>query len=180
MQLYRRTLARQSDGSVTMIAVGSMDNLVHLLNSPPDAASDLSGTDLIRRTISILYVMAPYFNRRGEYQKAWNFTLSPRAAVEFVRTWPTVIKFGEGNLGHHHSIGARLRETPTDNPVSVAFEAWSEVAFNGEKVARDRHCADPTTVLYAVCGTEYFNEVGPGSCDVRQNEDDGVMTRNAN
>jgi len=52
--------------------------------------------------------------------------------------------------------------------VRVAFEAWSEVILKGDKVARDRHCADPTTVLYAVRGTEYFNEVGPGSCDVRQ------------
>lgn len=31
-----------------------------------------------------------------------------------------------------------------------------------------RHCADPATVLYAVTGTQYFGEVGPGACDVRE------------
>jgi hypothetical protein len=30
-----------------------------------------------------------------------------------------------------------------------------------------RHCADPATVLYAVTGTQYFDEVGPGACEVR-------------
>jgi hypothetical protein len=39
-----------------------------------------------------------------------------------------------------------------------------------------RHCADPTTVLYAVGGMRYFGEVGPGACDVRE---DGCTRWNA-
>jgi hypothetical protein len=39
-----------------------------------------------------------------------------------------------------------------------------------------RHCADPTTVLYAVCETRYFGEIGPGACDVRE---DGFTRWNA-
>jgi hypothetical protein len=69
--------------------------------------------------------------------------------VELTANWPTQIRFGEGNLGHRHFIGSRLRETPADNPGRIAFEAY----FAG-KTENKRHCADPTTVLYAVRGTQ--------------------------
>jgi hypothetical protein len=88
-------------------------------------------------------------------------TSSPKAAVEFVNNWPTKIKFGEGNLGHRYFIGSRLSETPAANPARIAFEAY----FAGK--TDKRHCADPATVLYAVYGTRYFGEIGPGACYVR-------------
>lgn len=162
LDVYRRVLAGQPDGGVTMIAVGQMNNLVDLLASPPDEHSALSGRELVQRKVAALFVMAPYFNERNEYQRAYNFVSSPKAAVEFVRNWPTKIKFGEGNLGHRHFIGSRLSETPATNPARIAFEAY----FGGK--TDKRHCADPTTVLYAVLGTKYFGESGPGACDVRE------------
>jgi len=161
--VYRRILSGQSDGTVTMIAVGQMNNLVDLLTSPPDQYSNLSGLELVRCKVAALYVMAPYFNERNEYQRAYNFVSSPKAALELIEKWPTKIKFGEGNLGHRHFIGSRLCETPAGNPSRIAFEAY----FAG-KTENKRHCADPTTVLYAVCGTQYFGEVGPGACVVRE------------
>jgi len=161
--VYRRVLSGQWDGTVTMIAVGQMNNLMDLLASLPDRHSALAGRDLVRRKVAALFVMAPYFNERNEYQRAYNFTSSPKAAVELIAQWPTKIKFGEGNLGHRHFIGSRLSETPAGNPSRIAFEAY----FAG-KAENKRHCADPTTVLYALCGTQYFGEVGPGACDVRQ------------
>lgn len=169
--VYRRVLSGQSDGTVTMIAVGQMNNMVDLVTSPPDQYSNLSGRDLVRCKVAALFVMAPYFNERNEYQRAYNFVTSPKAAREFIDKWPTKIKFGEGNLGHRHFIGSRLGETPTGNPSRIAFEAY----FAG-KTENKRHCADPTTVLYAVCGTQYFGEVGPGACDVRE---DGYTRWNA-
>jgi hypothetical protein len=169
--LYRRVLSAQPDGKVTIIAVGQMNNLVDLLNSPPDEHSDLSGREIVRRKVGALFVMAPYFNERNEYQRAYNFITSPKAAVELTANWPTPIRFGEGNLGHRHFIGSRLLETPVDNPGRIAFEAY----FAG-KTENKRHCADPTTVLYAVSGTQYFGEIGPGACDVRE---DGFTRWNA-
>jgi hypothetical protein len=167
--VYRRVLSRQPDSKVTIIAVGQMNNLVDLLASPPDEHSELPGRELVRRKVGELFVMAPYFNERNEYQRAYNFTTSPQAAVELVEKWPTKIRFGEGNLGHRHFIGSRLNETPADNPARIAFEAYfaAEKQTSG-KTENKRHCADPTTVLYAVSGTEYFGEVGPGACDVRE------------
>jgi len=55
-------------------------------------------------------------------------------------------------LTSSYSLRALMRLTPT------------ELGQTENK----RHCADPTTVLYAVSGTEYFGEVGPGACDVRE------------
>jgi hypothetical protein len=171
LRVYRKTLSAQPDGKVTMIAVGQMNNLVDLLASPPDEYSPLSGRELVQLKVAMLFVMAPYFNERNEYQRAYNFITSPKAAVEFVDNWPTKIKFGEGNLGHRHFIGSRLGETPAANPARIAFEAY----FAG-KTENKRHCADPATVLYAVCGTRYFGEIGPGTCDVRE---DGFTRWNA-
>jgi hypothetical protein len=175
--LYRRILSSQPDGKVVMIAVGQMNNLVDLLASPPDEHSNLSGRDLVRRKIGVLFVMAPYFNERNEYQRAYNFVSSPSTGVELTEKWPTRIKFGEGNLGHRHFIGRRLSETPASNPARIAFEAYF-AAEKGDSVNTEnkRHCADPSTVLYAVCGTRYFGEVGPGACEVRQ---DGFTRWNA-
>jgi hypothetical protein len=167
--VYRRVLAGQADGAVTLIAVGQMNNLVDLLASRPDEHSDLPGRELVRRKVAALFVMAPYFNERNQYQRAYNFTTSPKAAGELVENWPTKIKFGEGNLGHRHFIGGRLGETPADNPARIAFEAYSAAEKRREgKSDGKRHCADPSTVVYAVLGTPYFGEVGPGACDVRE------------
>jgi hypothetical protein len=175
--VYRRVLSAQPDGKVTMIAVGQMNNLVDLLVSLPDEHSNLVGRELVRRKVGVLFVMAPYFNERNEYQRAYNFISSPKAAVELTGNWPTKIKFGEGNLGHRHFIGSRLSETPADNPARIAFEAYfaTENRRSG-KTENKRHCADPATVLYAVGTTQYFGEVGPGACEVRE---DGFTRWNA-
>src|SRR5262245_35563891 len=177
LSVYRRVLSGQPDGAVTMIAVGQLNNLVDLLASPPDEHSDLPGRELVRRKVAALFVMAPYFHERNEYQRAYNFITSPKAAADLVENWPTKIKFGEGNLGHRHVIGSRLSETPADNPARIAFEAYAaaEKRRSG-KTDGKRHCADPSTVLYAVGGTQYFGEVGPGACDVRE---DGYTRWNA-
>ena len=177
LDVYRRALAAQPDGKVTMIAVGQMDNLVNLLASLPDKHSDLPGRELVRRKVSVLFVMAPYFNETNAFQRAYNFTTSPKAAINLVEEWPTPIRFGEGNLGHRHFIGRRLSETPTNNPARIAFEAYFAAGKrNSGKTENNRHCADPTTVLYAITGTQYFGEVGPGACEVRE---DGATRWNA-
>ncbi len=177
LNVYRRVLAKQPDATVTIIAVGQMNNLVDLLASPADEHSDLPGRELVRRKVSALFVMAPYFNASNAYQRAYNFTTSPKAAVELIENWPTQIRFGEGNLGHRHFIGSRLKDTPTNNPARIAFEAYfaAENRRTG-KAETKRHCADPTTVLYALGRTQYFGEVGPGACEVRE---DGSTRWNA-
>ncbi|HTE17651.1 MAG TPA: nucleoside hydrolase, partial [Armatimonadota bacterium] len=75
--LYRRVLARQPDRSVVFCAVGPLNNLSRLLDSGPDRASRLSGTDLVARKVKLLSVMG------GRYPegKEWNFEQDPAAAA---------------------------------------------------------------------------------------------------
>ena len=75
--------------------------------------------------------------------------------------WPTGIKFAEGSLGHTMFIGNELHQKPSNNPIRRAFEL-------SEKTKDwDQHCADPSTIIYGVWGTDFFNEVSYGSCNVR-------------
>ncbi len=67
--LYRKLLAAQPDGSVTVVATGPLPNLAALLDSRPDAASPLDGVALVKKKARLLVVMG------GRYPagKEWNF-----------------------------------------------------------------------------------------------------------
>ena len=47
--LYRKVLAAQPDGSVTVVATGPLPNVAALLASAPDAASPLDGVALVKK-----------------------------------------------------------------------------------------------------------------------------------
>lgn len=160
VDVYRRVLEKSEDGSITFIAIGPLNNLRALLDASADDVSPSSGEALVRTKVRELVIMGPYFNERGEFQPAWNFVQSPDDAVQVVTRWPTPIRYGEGNLGHRHYIGAGLAATPASNPVRRAYE-------RAEGPAGKRHCADPSTILYAIRGTRHFDEVRGGFCEVR-------------
>lgn len=61
--LYRRLLADAPDHSVSIVAVGFMTTLSHLLNSVPDDISPLSGVDLVAKKVNTLYCMGSKFYR---------------------------------------------------------------------------------------------------------------------
>src|SRR5690606_25050822 len=51
VDLYREILAKQSDGSVTIISVGFSTNIARLLDTPADEYSDLPGMDLVSKKV---------------------------------------------------------------------------------------------------------------------------------
>lgn len=157
--LYRRVLAESPD-KLMFIAVGPLNNLRLLLESEADAVSPLNGVDLVRENVSELVIMGPYFNEEREFQYAWNYAQDPAAAAYVSEHWPTPMRFGEGNLGHRHFIGAGLADVPESSPVRHGYEL-------AEGPAGKRHCADPSTILYAIRGARHFDEVRAGSCEVR-------------
>lgn len=55
--LYRETLAKQPDGSVTILAVGPLRNMANLLKSGPDEASPLDGKALVAKKVKRLEIM---------------------------------------------------------------------------------------------------------------------------
>ena len=61
LDLYRKILSSQPDRSVTIITVGFLTNLAHLLESAPDQYSTLNGPDLIKKKVIGLICMAGRF-----------------------------------------------------------------------------------------------------------------------
>jgi poly(3-hydroxybutyrate) depolymerase len=57
VEVYRRVLAAQPDGSVTISSIGLHTNLRALLLSPADAHSSLGGRDLVAAKVKALWVM---------------------------------------------------------------------------------------------------------------------------
>ena len=168
VQLYRRILSAQPDQSVTVATIGDMTNLAKLFRTP--AEGDLpSGADLVRAKVKLWVCMGGNFIGKPARDDLKlgnnNFTLDPKASYEAITNWPTPIVFVGREVCSVPSglkAGARLRETPADNPVRIAYELY----FGGE--ARDRHVADQATVLYAVRGLgDYWDAEGAGGMDLR-------------
>lgn len=67
--LYRRVLAAQPDGSVTVLSLGFATELAKLLDSPADAISPLTGRELVARKVKQLSIMAGSYGdaQRAEY-----------------------------------------------------------------------------------------------------------------
>lgn len=154
VSVYRRALADQPDGSVTVISIGFMQNLADLMASGSDSYSSLSGMELIKRKVKRLVVMGGTYPRsdRDLYLKGGK-DISPSPAIRVIDGWPTTIVFTAGNVCGGISTGQTLaRRTPRANPVRAAYTLF----FNKEGVGRDSW--DLCSVLYAVRGVSHSGD----------------------
>lgn len=151
VSVYRKALAAQPDGSVTIISIGFFSNLADLMASGSDRYSSLSGTALIGRKVKRLVVMGGTYpgSDRDLYLKGGR-DISPAPAIRVIDGWPTTIVFTAGNVCGGISTGQTLaRKTPRANPVRAAYTLF----FNKEGVGRDSW--DLCSVLYAVRGLSH-------------------------
>jgi inosine-uridine nucleoside N-ribohydrolase len=149
MDVYRRVVATQPDNSVT---VGYLTNIADLLQLPA-TADHPAGIDLAKSKVQKWVCMGGNFIGRPARDDVKlsnnNFTFDKRAALHAIHNWPTDLVFVGREIGSVPSglkAGARLSELPETNPVRLAYALY----FDG--APKDRHVADPTTVLYAVRG----------------------------
>lgn len=163
IDLYRRLLAGEADGAVTFVAIGFMNTLERLLNSPPDAHSPLPGRELVRAKVRHLVVMGgcyphsdiPALSPIGGAE--YNFYNAPGSADLVCREWPTPVTFTGFEVGESILAGRLLHtRTPPENPVRVAYEVYEHPG--------GRSAWDETAVWYAVrgashAGRAYFAEV---------------------
>lgn len=167
VDLYRKILASQPDGSVVIITVGDLTNLAGLLDSKPDAASPLDGRALVAAKVKEYFCMGsrypaetdPGTNRWG------NFRTDPESVREVVAGWPTMITFtGGGKFADSMAIGGKITQLdPKVWPVSRGFQLY----FERSKSGPTRHSADLITVLVAVRGFEpYFKIVDKGHNEI--------------
>jgi len=156
--LYRRTLAAQPDGSVALVTVGHLTSLARLMQSKPDKHSPLGGLDLVARKVRLWSCMG------GQYPKGKEpnfYRPDPASTAYAVRHWPTKAVFSGAEIGRGIQTGARLAQTPADNPVRIGYEAYFRAP------GRSRASWDQTAVLYAVRGLgSYWTAETAGSCHV--------------
>lgn len=161
VEVLRRALAREPDGSVTIIQVGFSTNLSRLLDSAPDKHSPFSGVELARRKVRLLCVMAGAFpSGSPEY----NVQIDREAAHRVFTRWPTVIvasgfEIGEKLLYPASSIEKHYGYV-ANHPVAEAYRLYQKMPY-------DRPTWDLSAVLYAVRPDEgYFDRSPPGRITV--------------
>ena len=157
--VYRRVLMGQPDGSVIIATVGFHTNLAALLQAP--AQGDLSsGLELVQRKVKLWACMGGNFIGKPAQDDLQlgnvNFQKDAAATYYTINHWPVRVVFVGREVASVPSgvkIGTRFNELPANHPVRVAYEAY----FDG--VAKDRHIADPATVLFAVRGLRDYWEI---------------------
>ena len=155
VDLIRRTLEAQPDGSVTIVQVGFSTNLARLLASP-------GGPDLIRRKVKLLSLMAGDFvSEKPEY----NVRIDIEAASKVIHEWPGPIVLSGFEIGSALLYPAASIEHDFSwvdrHPVVDAYRAYKKMPY-------DRPTWDLTAVLYAVRpDRDYFSVSEPGRVEVQ-------------
>ena len=147
VDVYLKVLSQQPDKSVSILSVGFLNNLYDLLKADPD---------LVARKVKELVVMAGVVND--------NFNLvrhNLTDQTEYVlRNWPTPLVISQH--GGRTITGARLKETPVENPIREAYYQWAGEKHTG------RSSWDQVAVLYGVRGVQSnFDEISTGKGKLR-------------
>lgn len=159
--LLRQVLATQQDHSVVIAQVGFSTNLARLLDSPPDAHSDLSGRDLVARKVRLLSIMAGAFEPiDGREHLEYNVVMDIPAARKLVAEWPTEIVFSGFEIGLNIPYPALSIERDfgyvPHHPLAEAYQLYMPTPH-------ERPTWDLTSVLWAVRPDHnYFNLSPPG------------------
>lgn len=101
VDLLRKTLAAQPDGSVVLVQVGFFTNFSRLLDSKADGNSPLDGPALIRAKVRELVLMAGAFQtiRHNTKHIEYNVKLDIPAAQRVAAAWPTPVVWSGFEIG---------------------------------------------------------------------------------
>ncbi|KAA5540758.1 nucleoside hydrolase [Roseiconus nitratireducens] len=166
--VLRRTLADARDGSVVIVQVGLAANLADLLDSQPDAISELTGAELARQKCRSVSVMAGSFGpvqgkqRHGEA----NVINGIDAMQRFADKWPDSVPV----YWSDYRIGLSVpypRESIARDFGYVPHHIVREAYLLHSGPNHDRPTWDLTSVLFAVRPEEnYFGLSAPGRVSV--------------
>jgi inosine-uridine nucleoside N-ribohydrolase len=122
--LYRQLLSREKSKNVTILTVGPLTNLYHLMLSKPDSISPLNGVDLIKEKVVRLITAGGRLPEGSSY----NFWISPEKAEHVINNWPTEHWFVPNQLGDSVLTGKELiAKTTPENPVRLAYTLYREI-----------------------------------------------------
>ena len=161
--LYRKLLAAEPDTSVVIASVGFSTNLARLLASPADEISPLTGKELVARKVKLLSMMAGCFIDPNNHE--YNVVKDVPAAKAVFEEWPTPVvtspvEVGGGIRYPGSSIENDFAWAP-QHPVVEGYKAYLPMPY-------DRPTWDPTAVLYAVEGGDWFTVSPPGRIEVTE------------
>ena len=148
LEVYRKTLAAQSDGSVVLCTVGFLTNVRKLIESGPDRFSPFSGEELMRRKVVRWVAMAGWAPEGREY----NVRKDVASAKIAIARSPVPIVFSDCTYGGAVKSGIPLAlspETAIPNPVRTIYRAFMKDVKPGD---RGHASFDQTAVLAAVRG----------------------------
>lgn len=178
VSLLRRTLAALPDGSVVMIQVGYSTNLARLLDSNADAASPLSGSDLVRKKVRLLSVMAGNFaatisdgKTLEKGQPEFNLMSDVPSAQKLFASWPTPIVASGFEIGLamlYPAVSIERDFSYVENhPIAETYRVYSADSTWKLKWPHDHPTFDLTAVLYAARpDRDYFSLSKPGRITV--------------
>ena len=115
--LYRKVLAKQPDGSVVMISIGTLTNLRNLLQTGSDEYSRLTGSELVKQKVRAWVCMGGKFPKGREF----NLVSDGPAAAYAISHWPTPIVFSGHEIGNAIMTGPGLKKVGAATPVHRAF-----------------------------------------------------------
>jgi inosine-uridine nucleoside N-ribohydrolase len=158
--LYRRLLAQQPDGSVTIVTVGFMTNMANLLESRPDRYSPLDGTALVKKKVKQLVSMAAHFGKEMGKFREFNVEKDVLASVYAFNNWPTPILFSGFEIGSRIFTGLPLVNSNYQN--SPGKDVFARSIPMDKNDANGRMSWDQTAVLVAIKGHEPYYSVVEG------------------
>lgn len=141
LDVYRRALEAQPDGSVTICSVGALSNLAELWQREPE---------LVRRKVLRLVVMGGEFPARTVREV--NIMTHKEAARIVAAEWPGEMVWHGFEVGNAIITGGQLKQAPRGNPVRRAYELRQykkRPSIQGGQPSYDQAAA-----LFAVRGAE--------------------------
>lgn len=151
VDVLRELLAKQPDGSVSIISVGIASNMANLLKSKADAHSPLDGPALIRKKVKMLSIMAGAFAfcNRTNYHLEANVINGIVFMQTVAKEWPEeVLVYWSG-----YEIGEALPFPRASIAQDFGYRSHhivKEAYLLHSGPAHDRPCWDESSVLQAV------------------------------
>lgn len=163
IEVYRKTLASQPDGSVTIITVGFLTNLADLLQSPPDKYSKLTGKDLVRKKVKQLVCMAGSFPAGNEF----NVRKDAASSKIVFDNWGVPILFSGVEIGMKIKTGLPLVNDRSikNSPVKDVYRISIPLS---PQDSTGRMSWDQTAVLIAVKGYKPWWNIQKGTIKVAE------------
>lgn len=158
--LYRRTLAKSRNNSVTIITVGHLSSLMRLLQSAPDEQTPLTGQQLADKKIKQWYCMG------GQYpsgKEANFYRPDPLSTYFTLQNWHKPVVFCGWEIGNKVLTGGeRVKESLAENhPVYQSYLLYNNFA--------SRPSWDQLAVyLLSKDSATYIETVRNGYCEVNK------------